>query len=189
MSHGSLLLVLALVLIFAEPIMATCPGCYGCADCDGWYFPSLADLQQYRWYGEVDFFIHDYGEGSLWSPDTYAYAYPAINQSSGESAYKWLSEGDRYFLAGSYDQAAEAYAKAMKLNPFLPVGWLRMGNALYALGRYQDSINAYDAVLKLDPQNKDALAAKKSVLLAFNLTNKASDILESLKTPETPAST
>lgn len=186
MSHRSLLLIFALVLISVEPIRATCSGYCGCADCDGWYFPSLADLQQYHWYGEVDFFIHDYGEGSLWSPGTYAY--PAVNQSTGESAYKWLNEGDKYFLAGSYGQAATAYANAMKLNPFLPIGWLKMGNALYALGRYQDSINAYDAVLKLDPQNKDALTAKKSVLLAFNLTNKASDILESLKTPEAPAS-
>jgi tetratricopeptide (TPR) repeat protein len=197
MTHRSLLLILALVLISVAPIRATCPGHCGYGGCDDWYYPSLADIQQYHWYGEVNFFLNDYGERPFWGPDAYVYGLPAVNtayyapalnQSTGESASNWLSEGDKDFLAGSFDKAATAYANAMKLNPFLPAGWFKMGNALYALGRYQDAINAYDAVLKLDPQNKEALAAKNSALLAFNLTNKASNILESLKAPATPAS-
>lgn len=200
MPKRSLLLILAIVLISMKPVWATSTGTCGYGYWDDWYYPSLADIQQYHWYGEVNFFLHDFGEGSFWDPLTYAYgsplskqpnayyAAPALNQSTGESAYYWLNEGDRNYVTGSYEQAATSYAKAMKLNPFLPDGWLKMGDALFVLGRYQDSINAYDAVLKLDPQNKDAMQAKKRVLLAFNLTNRASDILESLKAPENEGS-
>ena len=233
MSQRSLLLVLALVLISIVPIRATCQGHCGYADGDDWYYPTLADVQQYHWYNEVDFFLNDFGEESSWGPAANAYgspvpfsaypaynsaynpaynsaytaynpsynsaypaynpaypayyASPALNQSTGDNTTNWLNEGDKDVSTGSYEQAAVAYANAMKLDPFLPVGWLKMGYALYALGRYQDSLNAYDAVLKLDPQNKDALAAKRNVLFALNLTDKANEILESLKKPQAPA--
>ena len=96
---------------------------------------------------------------------------PAYDQNTGNnSAVYWLNEGNVSYLAGSYEQAAQSYAKALNLDPSLSEGWLNLGNSLYYLGKYQASLNAYDALLKLEPQNADALAGKNLTLLALNRT-------------------
>jgi tetratricopeptide (TPR) repeat protein len=96
---------------------------------------------------------------------------PAYNQSVGNgNATYWLNEANVSYLTGSYEHAAESYAKAVNLDPSLSEGWLNLGNSLYFLGRYQASLNAYDTSLKLEPQNADALAGKNQALLALNNT-------------------
>jgi tetratricopeptide (TPR) repeat protein len=107
-----------------------------------------------------------YSESTCNTPkhDTSAY-----NQSVGNgSATYWLNEGNVSYLTGSYDQAAESYAKAVNLDPSLSVGWLNLGNSLYYLGKYQASLNAYNTLLNLEPQNANALAGKSQAILALN---------------------
>jgi tetratricopeptide (TPR) repeat protein len=82
-----------------------------------------------------------------------------------------LASANKFYLAGSYEQAAESYAKAVNLDPSLSEGWLNLGNSLYYLGKYQASLNAYNALLKLEPQNVGALAGKSLALLALNKTS------------------
>ncbi|MCX6669533.1 MAG: tetratricopeptide repeat protein, partial [Methanothrix sp.] len=93
----------------------------------------------------------------------------------------WLNEGNGFYLAGSYEQAAASYAEALKLNVYLSDGWLNMGNALYFQGKYQESLDAYNAVLGLDPQNVNALKGKSQALSALNRTAEANAALESIR--------
>lgn len=81
-----------------------------------------------------------------------------------------LGSANQLYLAGSYEQAAESYAKALNEDPSISVGWLNLGNSLYFLGRYQASLNAYNAALRLEPRNSNALAGKSLALLALNKT-------------------
>ena len=181
----SLLLILALTWMFMESSWVTCLASCSYGDCDYWYHPTLADIQQYHWYEEVYCFMNYCGEIPYQTTLPYSYgtpalnlslqhyATPAINQSTGGGAYYWLNQGDSSYLAGSYEQAAASYAEAVKLDPSLTNGWFNMGNAFYFLGRYNESINAYDALLKLEPQNSNAFVAKSKALLALGQNEEA----------------
>ena len=94
---------------------------------------------------------------------------PTNNQSigNGNSAY-WLSEANVSYLTGSYEQAAESYAKAVNIDPSLSVGWFNLGNSLYFLGKYQASLDAYNTLLNLEPQNANALVGKSKAILALS---------------------
>ena len=128
------------------------------------------------WYAEAYNFLYGNDECyyAPYSAPEYnhtSYNVPTYNQNTvGQNATNWLNEANIFYLTGSYQKAAESYAKAVNLDPSLSQGWLNLGNTLYFLGRYQASLNAYDAVLRLDPQNTNALAGKMQALSALNDT-------------------
>ena len=102
---------------------------------------------------------------------TAEYSNPSNNtlqyQSTGNgSATHWLNAANVSYLAGSYEQTAELYAKVVNLDPSLSKGWLNLGNSLYFLGRYQDSLDAYNETLRLDPLNADAMLGRGKALMA-----------------------
>lgn len=187
----SLLLIAALVWMILEPALVTSLGwCYYC----GWDGDhTLTEREQQRiWMREAFNFL--YGDCYYWGFQPYYYAVPYYYQApyyyqipvaeqpaENNTAEYWLNEGNGFYLAGSYGQAAASYAEAVRLNPYLSEGWLNMGNALYFLGRYQESLNAYDAVLGLEPQNVNALNGESQALLALNRTYEANLALESVK--------
>ena len=82
-----------------------------------------------------------------------------------------LNDANVLYLNGSYQQAAESYAKAVNIDPSLSEGWLNLGNSLYFLGRYQESLDAYVALLNQEPTNANALAGKNKTLSALNKSN------------------
>jgi len=82
-----------------------------------------------------------------------------------------LGEANVFYLTGSYEQAAESYAKAVNIDPALSEGWLNLGNSLYFLGRYQASLDAYIALLNREPDNANAQAGKNNALSALNKTS------------------
>jgi len=194
----SLLAILALTFVFTEPALVAGQGWYG-YDYNSPYYchPSRADIEQYMWDMQTYYFLNYYDPYGgpaynqlpysmpAYSTPTYTAAptntatystpsnnTPANNQSigNGNSTY-WLNEANVSYLTGSYEQAAESYAKAVNLDPSLSVGWLNLGNSLYYLGKYQASLNAYGTLLNLEPQNADALAGKSLALLALNKTD------------------
>lgn len=136
-------------------------------------------------------------EQSIWNKEAYEFLYcddcfQSLNPhnlgvlASGQqpatgTANNWLSRGNSSYLAGSYEQAAESYAEALKLDPSLLEGWLNMGNALFFLGRYQESLDAYNAALRLAPQNENALHGKSRALLALNRTDESNDTMEAAR--------
>jgi tetratricopeptide (TPR) repeat protein len=106
---------------------------------------------------------------------------PASNVNTNGTSDHWLNEGNRLYLAGSYEQAAASYAEAVKLNPDLSEARLNMGNAFYFLGRYQESLASYDALLGQEPQNANALKGKSQTLLALNRTDESDRVKESIQ--------
>jgi tetratricopeptide (TPR) repeat protein len=173
----SLLVVLALTFIFAEPAWITSVGSCGYGYNSPYYYPpTQAEFEQHMWDIEAYRFLYcddggyyPYGVPANEQP---SYSTPAFNQSrSNGSATYWLDEANVSYLMGSYAQAAESYAKAVNLNPSLSVGWLNLGNSLYFLGKYQASLNAYDTLLNLEPQNANALAGKSQALRKIEENN------------------
>ncbi|MGD0954540.1 MAG: tetratricopeptide repeat protein [Methanotrichaceae archaeon] len=152
------------------------PYCYPASQAD--YEQHMWDIQTYRFLNYDDEGYYSYGVPANNAPISGPPAYntptinaPANNQSLGNgNATYWLNEASVFYLTGSYEQAAESYAKAVNFDSSLSEGWLNLGNSLYYLGKYQASLNAYNALLKLDPRNADALAGKSLALLALNRT-------------------
>ena len=138
-----LLLIAALTWIILGPALVISSGT--CDYCWGDNYLSTDAEQQRIWMKEAFNF--------LYCDCCYQGFLPYYNQKlasdqtnvNGTSDH-WLSEGNRFYLAGSFEQAAASYAEAVKLNPYLSEALLNKGNALYFLGRYQDSLASYDAL-------------------------------------------
>lgn len=186
-----LLLVFALSLIC---LMSSWVPARGICDYYGsYYYPSTPYLQEAAFYADAYNFLYGDDEcyyGPFWGTHLYnrpiynaaSYNIPAYNEPADNAttyslnavsgdANNLLNEANVFYLTGSYQQAAESYAKVLNLYPSLSKGWLNMGNALYYLGRYQASLNAYNALLELEPQNADALTGKNKALFALNTTS------------------
>jgi len=183
-SHHNLplILIIALVVIFLTPSWITAQGIEDCHNPN--CHTSRSEWQQRLWYADIYNFLYGNCEcylaqhGAYYPP--YAgeiYCTPTNNEpTSGlstisESATKMLGEANVFYLTGSYEQAAESYAKAVNIDPALSEGWLNLGNSLYFLGRYQASLDAYIALLNREPDNANAQAGKNNALSALNKTS------------------
>lgn len=167
------MLVVSVFSILTMQAGATCSGCGCIASC-----PTIAEIQQRIWMKEAVCFLYSddccYGTGTV--------APFGVSTSAGnDTADYYLSEADRFYLAGSYDQAAELYRKALEIDPYLQNGWLNMGNALFFMRRYEESLNAYDSVLNLDPKNENALLGKSEALSALNRTDEAKAVMNAVE--------
>lgn len=173
-----LVLVVALVVILLTPSWITAQGFGDCfrSNCCS----ARADWQQRLWYADIYNFLYGdcncyYANHGLYHPPyegetADASAASAATDSpkpSGEDAANLMDEANVLYLTGSYEQAAELYAKAVNLDPTISKGWLNLGNCLYFLGRYQASLDAYEALLSRESDNANALAGKNNALLAL----------------------
>lgn len=154
--------------------------------CDVWSYyngtcPSKATREQAMWEAEAYAFLNGdigYAGYPAYWPSNYgvpvgAYgSYPAPGY--GTVSY-WINEGNRLYAAGSYEQAAGMYTRAVNLDPSQIAAWLSLGNSFYFLGRYQESLNAYEAVLNMEPQNGKAWHGKGLDLMALNRNLEAND--------------
>lgn len=60
----------------------------------------------------------------------------------------WLLIADVFSLQKKYDDAVNAYKKALKINPeFFPNAWFLMGNNLLKSGKYKEAFDAYNAAV------------------------------------------
>ena len=161
----SLLLILVPALMFMVSVML------GDVRCDDWPSSIQAASDEAGWRSDIYYFMNYDNCDNVNSVCGANNGTHPLNRTIGNStADYWLHDANRLYLVGSYEKAAESYARAVNLDPSLSQCWLNLGNSLYFLGRYQASLNAYDAVLKLDPQNANALAGKSQALSALNNT-------------------
>ena len=185
-----LLLIIAFAVISLMPSWITAQGIY---DYYGSHCPLTPEIEQRMWYADAYNFLygddeyyhapygmHVYNAPSYKAAASYnipayiipAYSAPNYNQNIvSQNATNWLNEANVFYLTGSFQQAAESYAKAVNADPSLSEVWLNLGNSLYFLGKYQASLNAYDELLNLEPNNANALAGKTKTLLALNTTS------------------
>ena len=84
----------------------------------------------------------------------------------GRSAYDWFVEGTRLEgrpdLAGSDEQAASAYRRALALDPGLAPAYTNLGNIAYRSGDRGRAREGFETALALDPDQPEA---------RFNLAN------------------
>src|SRR5215831_16733339 len=74
-------------------------------------------------------------------------------------AEAYNKQGDDFFDAGKYDQAATAYQQAIKLRSDYADAYLNLGETYYNLGRYDEAIVADNKAISLDLKSADAYRA------------------------------
>ena len=75
----------------------------------------------------------------------------------------WNNKGNMHSNKGRYEEAIEAYDKAIAINPDFAIAWGNKGNALNNLGRYEEAIKALDKAIAIDPNDAIGKNADKLV--------------------------
>ena len=79
-------------------------------------------------------------------------------QASGPptTAAQSAAEGDRYARAREYDQAVDAYRRAIALDPNLAIAYHGLGRVFVNMGRAADALAPMTTAVRLDPNNSFA---------------------------------
>jgi Flp pilus assembly protein TadD len=72
------------------------------------------------------------------------------------TADNWVDEGNTLYAHGKYDEAIQAYDKAIEINPQDADAWYYKGTALDMLRKYDEAIQAFDRAIEINPQDADA---------------------------------
>ncbi len=86
------------------------------------------------------------------------------------------NQGRKYYLAGDYDKAIEAFKEEINNNHFSAETYFNLGCAYGKLGKHDNEIAAYEEAIKLDPKRPE---------LYFNLGTVLNNIGEKDKAIET----
>ncbi len=76
-----------------------------------------------------------------------------ISASGQQTAEDWNNKGLALYYLGRYDEAIQAYDRAIEITPQFADAWRSKGVALVAQGKYDEAIQAYDKVIEIDPED------------------------------------
>jgi predicted TPR repeat methyltransferase len=72
------------------------------------------------------------------------------------SAADWLAEADGHYDAQRWNQAGDAFERALALDASLASAWYRLGNVREEQGRDEDAAACFEKALTLDPAHAQA---------------------------------
>lgn len=84
-----------------------------------------------------------------------------------DEAEKFADEGDRLGLQGKYEQAINAYDKALAIDPRLEEAWYGRGIVLRDLGRFREALDSFDKAVAISPGSNFAWIHRGTVLAAL----------------------
>ena len=74
-----------------------------------------------------------------------------MSASGQQTADDWNQQGIAFAQTGKYDEAIQAFDKAIAINSSYADPWSNKATALYSHGNYIEAIQAYDKALELKP--------------------------------------
>lgn len=72
------------------------------------------------------------------------------------SAHAWRTQGNAYYDAQRWDEAAQALERSLALEPECVDAWYRLGNVRQEQGREQKAMECFERVVALDPTHARA---------------------------------
>ncbi len=135
---------------------------------------------------EDNLYVTEFGTGIVWritsgytpAPTPAPTSTPTPTSASTASSSLWIDRGNTYVEVGRYQDAIDAYDKAIEIDPYNADAWMSKAGALNCLGRYQDALDAVDKVIELDPNNAHAWTLKGALLNDLGRCQEALDALE-----------
>jgi tetratricopeptide (TPR) repeat protein len=89
---------------------------------------------------------------------------PFTGTPANNDAIAWCGKGNALYCQKRYDEAIQAYERAIELDQNLVYSWDGKGDALYYQERYDEALQAYEKVIELDPNSVNAWIMKGEVL-------------------------
>ena len=80
----------------------------------------------------------------------------AINTVKSNNATDLSHQGNTLLELKRYNDALDAYSRAVELKPAYTEAWIGQGNTLLELKRYQEALEAYDKTIQLQPNYLEA---------------------------------
>ena len=77
-------------------------------------------------------------------------SYAATSYGQGKFSEHY-NKGIEYYKEGKYDQAGDAFEKALKLKPNHVYAMYGLGNTYYCKAKYDDAVKAYTKAINLNP--------------------------------------
>ena len=65
-------------------------------------------------------------------------------------AVAWIYKGNALYNQHKYDEAIQAYDKAIEIDPDTCTAWNNKGIAFDDVGKYDEATQAYDKAIKMD---------------------------------------
>jgi tetratricopeptide (TPR) repeat protein len=84
---------------------------------------------------------------------TTALATPAIGQTNDTD---WFSMGMDYYSQNKFEEAVQAYNRAIEIDPQDAEAWNNKGTALGVLGRYDEAIQAFEKAIEINSSYAEA---------------------------------
>ena len=69
--------------------------------------------------------------------------------------HAWFNKELGLERLGRYDEAIQAFDKAIEINPQLSIAWGNKGLALEKISKYDDAIKAYDKTIEINPKHAE----------------------------------
>ncbi|OPY53695.1 MAG: serine endoprotease [Methanosaeta sp. PtaU1.Bin112] len=87
-----------------------------------------------------------------------------LYNTSSKEAEIYCQEGDLFYVAGRYADAAKSYDMATTEDPSFVMAWSNKGSALLQMNLIDQSIECFDRAINLDPMNANAWLNKGTAL-------------------------
>lgn len=84
--------------------------------------------------------------------------------AQAETAREWFDKGMDLTDVGMYEEALEAYDRALELNPNDAIAWNNKGLTLASMERDEVAVECYDKAIENDPNYADAWFNKAMTL-------------------------
>ena len=89
---------------------------------------------------------------------------PGVPQGAPLTADDWEKQGDKFFTQRAYDDALQAYHRAIEIVNNKATTWLALGDTYFALERYKEALMAYDQAMYLNPNDPQVWSSRGTVL-------------------------
>src|SRR6266566_800152 len=97
-------------------------------------------------------------------PDVSAFIAALHMSSVQKSKEQWLDEGNQLYNHAHYQEALQAYERAIQLDAGYAHAYEGKGSLLYDLKHYHEALEAYEQAIRLDPTSASAYNGKGDAL-------------------------
>ncbi len=109
------------------------------------------------------------------SPLTPALPATPLTPTNPQSLEDWEKRGDKLFTMRNYEEALQAYHRALEINGQRPLIWLALGDTYFALERYKEALMAYEQAMYLNPDDPQTWSNRGTALDALGRHREAID--------------